>query len=145
MLFPDTTHILYTLGNGNVYFQSTPSDSWHLAKASISTTGPPVVGTFTLLSDSIAWTAGFVTKTFSGMSRGFSYRAKGLTSASKVVLDSVTYNDVIVIQYTAESGGVDNTTDLPQYLIYFERNIGPIRIERTENGTTVVSKLVKIY
>jgi hypothetical protein len=145
--FPDTTQTIYALSGGHFYYhyQSSPSTNWKLAKASISTAGSPQTGAFTLLNnDSNTWTAGLVVQTSSGVSHGFVYRAQKVTSAFAIVFDSVTYNDIVVIRYTAQSGGVQDSVNLPQYLIYFQRNIGPIRIERTENGMTVVTKLVKI-
>jgi hypothetical protein len=127
-------------------YDNTSNMTWAPIRVPPSRSGAGRPGSFTLLANNPAgWQAGFVESMKSSFPRSYTYQASYLGHADSIVLDSIGYHDAIMIQYTAfpSNSITPDATDIPQYLIYFERNVGPIRIEKTEKGLTTVTRLVK--
>ena len=54
--------------------------------------------------------------------------------ADSLILNTVAYHDVIVIRYAVEKNGAPDNTSVPEYLVYFQRGVGPVRIEKSQQG-----------
>jgi hypothetical protein len=91
-------------------------------------------GSFTLLSSGKQWIAGTLVRPRDG--KIYTYRAYA-SVVSKVVLDRHEYSDVAIIRYEPDF------VDAPSYTIYFQRGVGPLRLERTEAEVTSVTQMVQ--
>ena len=116
--------------------------AWTPINQSISAPPQPLPGSLTLLDSNSTWFVGFVERMI-GPQRGYAYYATSSGPSKTASVGGVTYNNVILVNYTAEAHGVTDVTDVPQYNIYFEKDVGPVVIEKIENGTTITTTLVK--
>jgi hypothetical protein len=129
--------------SGSMLFHQIPG-GWDTVQRTWSITNPLKPGGFTLLAPSASgWQAALFEEGKAGGSIALSDQARYVTQANDIVLEGVPYHDVIMVRYTAFRGTQADITSTPEYLIYYQRNVGPIRIERTENGQTTVTRLVK--
>ncbi len=116
------------------------SGTWTAINQTVSSIPALKPGSLTLLStDTTPWFAGFVEQNIGGQQRGYAYAA---TSSGPFASYS-TYNNVLIVNYTAKAKGIVNTTNVPQYNIYYEEGVGPVIIEKIENGQTTTTSLVK--
>jgi hypothetical protein len=119
--------------------------TWTPINQSISAPPPFQPGSLTLLDSNSTWNAGFVQRNVgSGLQHSY-YVYEALSSGPQpsVQINGTMYNNVIIVNFTAKANGVTDTTDVPEYNIYFEKNVGPAVIEKIENGKTVWTSLVK--
>lgn len=95
-----------------------------------------------LKDDDSAWVAAYMENLASKVDRGYAYLAKVILKAPHVDLDGIRYNDVIAVRYTANANGIDETATMPEYTIYYERGLGPVRIEKRQGGVTHTTRIV---
>ena len=137
---------IFVLAGDSMYrykYISPTAVNWVTVNQKAGSAPAPNPGAFTLLSNTAPWSAGYLIQRTGGARQTFVDSVQLVTYAQQVVLDSVTYNDVIIFKFTAYSGTAANTTNVPQYVIYFERGKGPIRIEKMLGTTTEITRLVK--
>ncbi len=120
-----------------------PSTAWTPINSVTTGSTQWPAGTFTILANGASsWQVGYALRTDLGTSRVYTYNAS-VTGQHAMVLDNVGYSDVIIVTYLASLAGVADTTVMPKFVIYFQKGLGPIRIERTENLWTEIVRLVK--
>jgi hypothetical protein len=141
---PDSTQGVYVLSGTTIFRRDSDAagSRWTQVNQVISPQWHPQPGALTLLTSDTNWLAGYIVNT-AGLPRSYAYRASGSGPYAQVTLDNVSHNNVFMVRYTAySSNGVADVTDIPEYLIYFQQGTGPIRIERTENSNTTITRLV---
>jgi hypothetical protein len=131
---------MYAVAGGQVFYQQ-DSAVWVPVNQIVSPPAPLAPGALTLLrTDDTTWIAGFIESTYKGLQKGYGYRASAFGPSAKVYLDGTPFNDVLIVRYTSESNGVADALNMPQYNIYFQKGVGPIRIEQTTNGKTITTQ-----
>jgi len=134
---------LCVLAGGQIFSQRDSSE-WVPVNQTLSSTEPFPPGALTLLrTDDTTWLAGYIESSYKGVLKGYGYRASAFGPFPQVVLDGVAFNDVLIVNYTTESNGKVDELNVPQYNIYFQNGVGPIRFERTWNGKTITTRLLK--
>ncbi len=133
---------IYALAGGQIFYRT---DSTHWS-APITPPASLVPGSLTLLrSDTGHWIAGYLESNHNGVQKGYGYLAQTIPPAPQVKFydngEETTFDDVLVVSYSSQSNGIADTTNVPQYTIYYKNGKGPIRIERTYNGKTIVTRL----
>jgi hypothetical protein len=108
-------------------------------------TAPPTFtpGSLTLLDSNSTWIAGYVESAIGGLLRGYAYYATSSGPFTSYTANGTTFNNVLIVNYTAKASGIANTTNVPEYTIYYEKGKGPVIIEKYENGQTITTSLVK--
>jgi hypothetical protein len=134
---------VYALAGTQVFYRQ-DSITWVPVDQSISTAPTYRSGSLTLLDSNSSWNAGFVERLPGGPQHGYSYLASSSGPQPTVQVNGTTYNNVIIVNFTAKANNsVTDTSDIPQYNIYFEKGVGPAVIEKIENGKTTWTSLVK--
>ncbi|HEY3873864.1 MAG TPA: hypothetical protein VGM92_00175, partial [Candidatus Kapabacteria bacterium] len=133
---------------GSAAFSLNPigSNVWSPINYNIAVSWQPHPGVLTLLKDTATeWTAGFLALQSNGNGQPsfFTYLASAAGPYPSLTIDSTSYLNVLTVHYTPMSNGMIDHNDAPEFLIYYKKGLGPIRIERTENGNTSVTKFVK--
>jgi len=90
-------------------------------------------GGLTVLDSGTFWIAGTLVRTSDG--KIFTYRAYA-SVVSKAVLEGRSFEDVAIVRYEPDF------IDAPSYAIYYQRGVGPIRLERTEAGVTSTTQFI---
>jgi hypothetical protein len=115
---------------------------WETKAQSTSKTAQWSPGGFKMLSKDDQWLAGYVVNFASNNRRGYAYKAKLEIPSSDIKLDGILYENVIAVRYTPNALGVAETVHAPEYLIYYQKGTGPIRIEKSEAGTKQITRIV---
>jgi hypothetical protein len=140
---PSPSYGIYALSGSTIFrLDSDAAGSrWTMINQSVS--APPALqpGLLTLLDSNSTWFAGFVERSAGGAQGGYAYTATSSGPETQVIVNGTTYHNVIVVNYTAKKNGVTDTTDVPQFNIYFEKGVGPAVIEKSENGKMTTTSL----
>lgn len=144
--FPNPSLGIYVLAGTSIFRRdSVINGSWTAINQMISAPPSFSPGSLTLLSSDTTWTAGKIERNAgSPQQRGYSYVATRSGPFPKLVVNGTTYNNVMIVSYTSSRAnfGID-TTNIPQFNIYYEQGVGPVVIERTVNGNMVTTTLVQ--
>jgi hypothetical protein len=124
--------------------------TWKPVRAIMQSAPPiPKSASIVLLSTDTAWTTTLTQDLGNGNSVGIIYNASVIAPASAVRLDDIDYSDVLTVNYvptgqtTASPGVTLVSATMPGFTIYYQRGVGPIRIQRVMNGVSTVTSLVK--
>ncbi len=107
---------------------------------------PPALkpGSLTLLDSNSSWIAGYIERNnMGGPQHSYTYYATSSGPVAQVKFGGATYNNVLLVNYVAKLNGMTDSDDVPQYNIYFEKGLGPVVIQRSENGSVTTTTLVK--
>jgi hypothetical protein len=142
---PSPSYGIYALSGSTIFRldSDVAGSRWTMVNQSVSSTPGFQAGSLTLLDSNSTWFAGYVERSVGGTQRGYAYNATSSGPETQVIVNGTTYNNVILVNYTAKAKGITDTTDVPQYNIYYEKGVGPAVIEKSENGTTITASLVK--
>ncbi len=138
----DRSKGIYVVAGGQVFYRQ-DAETWQRVDQTLSAPASFTPGAFTLLHTDSTWTAGFVESTSGGIPHGYTYQAVSSGPFAQMTLDGTAYQSVLIVHYSSQTNGMADTTNMPQYTIYFEKGIGPNSIERSENGIPVITKLLR--
>jgi len=147
---PDPSQGVYALAGGSLFRLDNPQGGtpmWTPANQIVTAPWHPNAGSLTLLKNDSLWLAGYIANLGGGgpppqnQPKLYLYQAHSGGSYAQATLDGITYNNVLFVQYTAYSNGIADLNDVPQFLIYYQKGVGPIRIEKTQTGkSTIITK-----
>ena len=133
---------VFALTGSSTFYLNPPT--WSAIDQSVAPPWQPVPGALTLLKDGdSSWTAGYLASFRNGTLRFFAYHATSSGPYAKYSLNSSQYSNILIVHYTPMSNGVGDHDDAPEFLIYYQKGFGPIRIERTEGNNTTATQIVK--
>jgi hypothetical protein len=141
---PSPSYGIYALSGSTIFRLDSDAAGSRWTTVNQSVSAPPALkpGSLTLLDSNSTWFAGYVQRNIGGTQRGYAYTATSSGPETQVTLNGTTYNNVIVVNYMAKANGLTDTTDVPQYNIYFEKGVGPAVIEKSQNGKMTTTSLV---
>ena len=151
--YGDTSYEEVALVDSLVYqapvsFDAPLGQNWTPLYQNIDSISGWLPGSFILLKNGeTSWPCGSILTTTGGIARGFVYTARFIQHADSLVLGKIAYHDVIVMRYAVEKNGTSGSasvsppdadnSSVPEYLIYFQRGVGPVRIEKSQQGKPI--------